>query len=170
MKSAPVLRICLLTPSYTTMKSSFEGLFTTNLRSYKRAQAIIREPFQGPKDYKPKFRILLVRHGLSEANVDKDLYKSMSDHAIPVFVNLINFSNPPKLAPQGRDQAKVAGQKVTEYFRSVNGGEIPSGFRCRLWTSCYKRARETAEIIQGEAKGTQRHHGNFLEFSFRCDH
>lgn len=30
----------------------------------------------------PKLRILLVRHGQSEANVDRDVYKRMSDHAI----------------------------------------------------------------------------------------
>lgn len=75
-------------PNYTTLMNSSEGTLQClhfKFKFFKRAQAIVKEPVSGPKDYKPKFRILLVRHGLSEANVDKNLYKTMSDHAIPVF-------------------------------------------------------------------------------------
>jgi len=91
-------------------------------------------------DYKPKFRILLVRHGLSMANVDKNLYKTMADHAIP-------------LSETGQAQAFQAGESIKHYFQELyKSDKPPDGFHCRLWTSCYKRARETAENI-GKSAG-----------------
>jgi len=88
----------------------------------------------------PNFRILLIRHGESLANVDMSLYKSVSDHAIP-------------LSDKGKEQAREAGDEVKKYFNQLFGTDHPpEGFHCRMWTSPYKRARQTAQHIK-EAAG-----------------
>ena len=72
----------------------------------------------------PKIRILLVRHGQSEANVDHTLYQRVSDHAIG-------------LSELGKQQAKEAGEAITKYLKSIYGKD-QSNVHCRLWSSCYK--------------------------------
>jgi len=101
------------------------------------------------KEVLPKLIILLVRHGESEANVDKSLYRRMADHAIP-------------LSERGKKQAAVAGIKIKEFFQELHeeekkgdnseeenkeNREGSSKYYCRLWSSSYKRARQTADII-----------------------
>ncbi len=58
-------------------------------------------------DYKPKFRILLVRHGLSMANVDKNLYKTMADHVIPLSESAIA-------------EATAAGKRIKDWLWLVH--------------------------------------------------
>ncbi|MCA9599226.1 MAG: histidine phosphatase family protein [Myxococcales bacterium] len=78
-------------------------------------------------------RILLVRHGESAGNVDPSVHARMADHAIP-------------LSERGREQARVAGEKLDAHFREVYGSpaERPP---IRLWVSPYKRTRETGAGI-----------------------
>jgi 2,3-bisphosphoglycerate-dependent phosphoglycerate mutase len=92
------------------------------------------------------WRIILVRHGESEANVQKDLYKRMADHAIP-------------LTEEGHRQARVAGEHVKNCLERAMGKDRKKGFdddfrpstgrpHVRLWSSPYQRTRETAEHIK----------------------
>lgn len=92
-------------------------------------------------------RILLVRHGESEANVDKSLLTRQPDHAI-------------RLSTRGEEQAAAAGSFLTKWFIEDGPGASPSSlfppmgshvgsgkFPFRMWTSPYKRARQTADGI-----------------------
>ena len=81
-------------------------------------------------------RILLVRHGESASNIDKEVHKTTADHAIP-------------LSDLGKKQARMAGQTMLEYFERLSPD--PERFSIRLWTSPYRRTRETADEIQKAA-------------------
>ena len=118
-------------------------------------------------------KILLVRHGESEANVDINVYKAIPDHAVP-------------LSELGREQALNTGQLIKNYYEELYGdalkakpmdNDISKMFsmpgengknaildhfakalggianpkpKIRLWQSPYKRARETAAIIEDQ--------------------
>ncbi len=110
-------------------------------------------------------KILLVRHGESEANVDKRANHAKADHAID-------------LSPRGRGQATKAGEFLARYFvanpdytghtypietvdfkknpgRGIPGYEhqmhiIKGNMPFRLWNSPYNRARQTADNILAE--------------------
>lgn len=88
-------------------------------------------------------RIYLVRHGESLGNVDKTVHERMADHAIP-------------LSDRGRAQAAETGtwldREASQWSSSRRGPPA------RVWTSPYRRARETAELA---SKG--------LEASRMCD-
>lgn len=73
---------------------------------------------------KPR-RILLLRHAQSEANVDPRVYERVPDHRIG-------------LTPQGRDQARAAGEEI----RRLVGAE-----GLRIYYSPYRRSRETFEEV-----------------------
>ena len=81
-------------------------------------------------------RIFLVRHGESQGNVDMKVHAEMADHAIP-------------LSTLGREQAREAGRALNQYLNSRDDFERG---QIRLWTSPYRRTRETADGIQ-EATG-----------------
>jgi broad specificity phosphatase PhoE len=76
-------------------------------------------------------RIFLVRHGESAGNVDKDLHRTMADHAI-------------HLSTRGIEQAHAAGRLLRPHVE-----EVPRS-RLRIWTSPYKRTRQTAAAIREE--------------------
>jgi 2,3-bisphosphoglycerate-dependent phosphoglycerate mutase len=78
-------------------------------------------------------RILLVRHGESQGNVDPMIHGRTADHAIP-------------LSQRGREQARAAGVALDRYYREVYGSPDVSP-RIRLWTSPYRRTRETAMAL-----------------------
>lgn len=80
---------------------------------------------------KGPLRIYLVRHGESEGNLDKKLYQRKPDHAI-------------ELSPLGHQQAVGAGKFLREHFEEAN----LLGQAIRIWTSPYKRARQTTDGIQ----------------------
>jgi 2,3-bisphosphoglycerate-dependent phosphoglycerate mutase len=84
-------------------------------------------------------RILLVRHGESMGNVDKQIHSTMADHAIP-------------LSPLGQAQALRAGKKIRELYEAMGAGRPPRD-KVRLWTSPYRRTRETADEIEKGAPG-----------------
>ena len=71
---------------------------------------------------KPK-RIILIRHGESQGNVDKTIYSKIPDYAI-------------YLTDKGKDQAREAGKKIKEIIHSESYG---------CYYSPYFRARQTME-------------------------
>jgi 2,3-bisphosphoglycerate-dependent phosphoglycerate mutase len=111
-------------------------------------------------------RILLVRHGESHANVDRNINKIIPDHEIA-------------LSSRGKEQAFEAGTLIKTYYERefgdrlklpaleeatepesiadltaslANAVKFMSGAtrpQIRLWHSPYRRTRETADIISG---------------------
>lgn len=74
-------------------------------------------------------KIYLVRHGQSLANIDHKVYTEIADHAVP-------------LSPLGIQQA----EKAAEFLSA----ELSVCSKIRIWSSPYKRARQTAKIILKE--------------------
>lgn len=91
-----------------------------------------------PKKGSKHFRILLVRHAESIANVDKSELTRTADHAIDI-------------SERGIEQAREAGRQIKKFYESL---DLPEQPHVRLWVSPYKRARETAKYIQEEAGST----------------
>lgn len=77
-----------------------------------------------------KLRVLLVRHGQSEANLDWKENKRKPDHAIP-------------LTGEGHRQAQEVGKFLAEYLIH-DPGPLP---KIRLWNGPYTRTRQTADNI-----------------------
>ncbi|ADD67045.1 Phosphoglycerate mutase [Denitrovibrio acetiphilus DSM 12809] len=73
---------------------------------------------------KPK-HIIIVRHGQSEANVNKELYENTPDHMM-------------QITAKGREQAAKCGQQLKPLL---------DGKKITVWQSPYMRTRETAETI-----------------------
>lgn len=83
-------------------------------------------------------QIFLVRHGESRANVDPTIHEQVADHAIG-------------LSPRGVEQAREAGRAVARLLaEQCPGSERP---HVRLWTSPYRRTRETADGIMETSDG-----------------
>lgn len=76
--------------------------------------------------------IYLVRHGESIANVDPKIYTTTPDHAV-------------SLSEKGMLQAVEAGQKLC----TIIPDDVESD-KLRIWTSPYKRTRQTAQILLNE--------------------
>lgn len=72
-------------------------------------------------------RIFLVRHGESEGNLSREIYRTLPDHQIP-------------LSAAGREQAVAAGTFLQDWLTA----HPPRG-RTRLWYSPYARTRATAD-------------------------
>jgi broad specificity phosphatase PhoE len=70
-------------------------------------------------------RIALLRHGESEANLDKTIYERLPDHAVP-------------LTTHGHHQAAAAGKKLRELFENEP---------VRVYVSPYLRALQTVESL-----------------------
>lgn len=108
-------------------------------------------------------RIILVRHGESQANVDQSLHRIMPDHEVA-------------LSSRGQQQAKVAADEIIKFYSSdtficehtyysynphkwtaeefvrnywVTGNVKPfkPPPKITLWNSPYRRTRDTANII-----------------------
>lgn len=77
-------------------------------------------------------RIFLVRHGLSEANMDKRVNARKPDHAI-------------ELSDEGRRQAVKAGYELA---KAVLGDASGQRRRLRLLVSPYLRTRQTADGLE----------------------
>lgn len=76
--------------------------------------------------------IYSVRHGESIANINPKIYHSTPDHAVP-------------LSQLGEQQAALAGKKLCELIPQDVDTE-----KLRIWTSPYKRTRQTAQILLGQ--------------------
>ena len=70
-------------------------------------------------------RIILIRHGESQGNVDDAIYETVPDHALT-------------LTAQGRREASEAGRWLRAYLRDEP---------VTLYTSPYVRTRETADLL-----------------------
>lgn len=98
---------------------------------------------------KPPIRIFLIRHGLSEANLDKSVNANKPDFAVD-------------LSPEGHEQALAAGAALAEYIGTTRGTkeivgdwgreEVQDMRRARMLVSPYYRTRQTAD---GVAKGLE---------------
>lgn len=98
--------------------------------------------------------IFLVRHGESLANVDKTIYLQTPDHAVP-------------LSDRGHRQARAAGIALNALLTTT----LPDKAPVRIWTSPYKRTRETAALLAEQLKCghphlDQREHVNLCEQQF----
>jgi broad specificity phosphatase PhoE len=76
-------------------------------------------------------RIFLVRHGQSEANLDKSVNARVPDHAIA-------------LSEEGLRQARAAGDFLAQRF----SGPDNAGLRLRILCSPYARTRQTSASIE----------------------
>jgi 2,3-bisphosphoglycerate-dependent phosphoglycerate mutase len=85
-------------------------------------------------------RIFLVRHGLSQSNVDHSTNKRIADHAI-------------QLTDEGKEQAAGAGRELAAYLaglRDLQWNADRSGRQhIRMWNSPYTRTRQTADLLAG---------------------
>lgn len=75
-------------------------------------------------DYRPK-RIILVRHGESQGNIDDAIYERVPDHAL-------------HLTELGREQIIATGARL----RALIGDES-----LRMWVSPYTRTRQSARLL-----------------------
>jgi broad specificity phosphatase PhoE len=130
-------KVSISTPNLQIEESPREQSLQRGVRKltqsyHKRAKLI---PLHEQK-HNAKIEYLLIRHGESEANVNPELYSTVADHAV-------------RLSPQGEQQAKEAGKQVKQYFEA--NYKLTPDWKCRIWTSTYKRARQTAEFIKQEA-------------------
>lgn len=75
--------------------------------------------------------IYLIRHGESQGNIDQAIYRTIPDHAIP-------------LSERGMRQASAAGAALRDLI------PIAPEEPLRIWTSPYKRTRQTAELLVAE--------------------
>jgi broad specificity phosphatase PhoE len=74
--------------------------------------------------------ILLVRHGVSQANLDRSLYVRLPDTKVP-------------LAQQGHGQARAAGDAIGDWLKAQPGND-----GTRIFCSPYQRTRETCAEIE----------------------
>lgn len=77
--------------------------------------------------------IYLIRHGQSQGNVDPSIYRTIPDHAI-------------SLSELGMHQATAAGEALRDLIA------LPDDEAIRIWTSPYKRTRQTAELVAMELR------------------
>lgn len=82
---------------------------------------------------RPPVSLYLLRHGQSEANVNKQVYREKPDHAI-------------RLTPLGLQQAEEAGQFLHQLFM-----QTPEEAPAILLHSPFDRARSTAEMVLKQA-------------------
>lgn len=78
--------------------------------------------------------IMLVRHAVSAANLDRSLYTRLPDTKVP-------------LAPQGHEQARAAGDAIAAWIKGRAG---PGG--TRIYCSPYQRTRETCTHVEAALK------------------
>lgn len=77
-------------------------------------------------------RIFLVRHGESEANLDRGINSRLPDHSVP-------------LSPEGCRQAAETGRFLA--------GSLAPGRRTRIFISPYARTRQTSDEIEAALTG-----------------
>jgi broad specificity phosphatase PhoE len=106
---------------------------------------------------KPIIRIFLVRHGLSEANMDKSVNARKPDHA----VELAGSPESDDPIENGHAQAYLSGLELVKMIQadsaadphhdktaSFGSGELLQRRRMRLLVSPYLRTRQTADGLQ----------------------
>lgn len=94
-------------------------------------------------------RIYLIRHAQSKGNVDRNVHLTVANHAVP-------------LSEQGHDEAKLAGKFLADHFKAQFPQYVATGkFPVRLWTSPYRRTRETTAALLKEI--AEQSYGTTLE-------
>lgn len=73
-------------------------------------------------------RIVVIRHGESMGNVDKEAYRNVPDNLVP-------------LTDNGHEEAKAAGRKLRTKLIQMHGDEMKAFFM----TSPYRRTMETTD-------------------------
>jgi len=91
------------------------------------------DSYNANRSARPK-RIILLRHGQSEGNVDESTYATTPDWKVP-------------LTPLGRAQASQAGKDIVKILQRSDGTEDQQVF---IYYSPYKRTRETMLLVQHE--------------------
>jgi len=79
-------------------------------------------------------RIYLVRHGQSELNVNREVKFTTPDHAVP-------------LTEKGHQQADGAAEFLVKHLMDESMKQSDT-MRFRIWSSPYRRARETTEHLR----------------------
>ena len=101
--------------------------------------------------------IYLVRHGESMSNLNKDVHKTTADHEIG-------------LSPSGVFHAQEAGRMIRDHLEARYRAACLSPWKhIRLWTSPYKRTRQTADEIERELESwikDRREHALLCEQQF----
>lgn len=98
---------------------------------------------------RPAIRIFLIRHGLSDANIDKTVHFHTPDHAV-------------ELSQAGHEQARQAGEALAAYlalppvseadtYRELELEHVPQR-RARMLVSPYTRTRQTADEVAASLK------------------
>jgi broad specificity phosphatase PhoE len=82
---------------------------------------------------KPR-RIILVRHGESESNADKEVRRQKPDHAI-------------NLTPKGREQADAAGPLIAAAASAMKHESLCDKYDAWFYVSPYYRTRQTFDGI-----------------------
>lgn len=84
-------------------------------------------------------RVFLIRHGLSQSNVDWKINARVADHAI-------------ELTDEGQQQAAAAGKTLANYFSKIQDLQWSASrgvtAHIRMWNSPYTRTRQTASIVK----------------------
>jgi 2,3-bisphosphoglycerate-dependent phosphoglycerate mutase len=100
-------------------------------------------------------RIYLIRHGESEANLDKNVNALLPDHSISV-------------SAEGRRQARETGRilydilvRSASFVEARNAGREPPP--TRMWRSPYQRTRETSDELLKGVGGLRREGGLILD-------
>jgi len=117
-----------------------DGILAGDSEDEMRLEEMFRKLDSCPKRKLPK-RIILVRHGESQGNLDMSAYTTTPDYRIP-------------LTPLGVEQARTAGQHIR---RVVSGGcgEEEDNWKVYFYVSPYERTRSTLREI-GRAFGRKR--------------
>jgi broad specificity phosphatase PhoE len=81
-------------------------------------------------------KLFLLRHSESEANINQKLNLTIPDHDIA-------------LSSRGGEQAKETGKFLAQYLYR-NHQELKCGLKLRVWSSPYRRTRQTSQAIYNE--------------------
>ena len=93
--------------------------------------------------------ILLVRHAVSAANLDRNLYTRLPDTKVP-------------LAPKGHEEARAAGDAIAAWLKAQ---AEPGG--TRIYCSPYQRTRETCTHIEAALTDQAIAHDRIEELALR---
>ena len=99
-----------------------------------------RNSFQNGES--PPLRIYIIRHGHSMSNQDPKVLQVLSDHTVP-------------LSTKGKEQAEKCATFISKFFDGSTQNDLDELRKYSLWVSPYKRARETAKIIQDSGIGNR---------------
>jgi len=139
--------------SPTSAMTSMQSMTTCRIKS-TRASAFWERQHQG----RPQ-RVVFIRHGESEANVDRDITRHVQDHCL-------------HLTHRGREQALDAGRRLREVIGSESVKFIVSPYvRTRETTNGILRAWNGEKIeVREDVRIREQEYGNFDSENMRDLH